>query len=87
MKAESGTDTESFKIDIGVARTDQRRPRSEPNKASEKILTPRASSQVGSSLSWLICGGRWWVAGWVAVAGKGGFGWLAVVVPIFGGFQ
>ena len=86
MEVESGTDTESFKIDAGVARTDQRRPRFEPDEASEKILTPRASSQVGGSLSWLICGGRWWVAGWVAVASRGGFGWLAMVVLIFGGF-
>ncbi len=30
----------------------------------------------------LICGGRWWVAGWVAVSGRGGFQWLAVVLGV-----
>jgi hypothetical protein len=34
----------------------------------------------------LICVGWWWVAGWeagwVAVAGKGGFRWLAVILGV-----
>uniref|UniRef100_A0A2N9F219 Transmembrane protein n=1 Tax=Fagus sylvatica TaxID=28930 RepID=A0A2N9F219_FAGSY len=81
VEAESGTDTESFKIDAGAACTDRRRPRSGPDEAGENILTPIVLFLC--SLSLLICGGRWWVAGWVAVAGRGefqgGFGWLAVV--------
>uniref|UniRef100_A0A2N9EQH8 Uncharacterized protein n=1 Tax=Fagus sylvatica TaxID=28930 RepID=A0A2N9EQH8_FAGSY len=82
VEAESGTDTESFKIDAGAARTDRRRPRSRPDEAGENILTLIGFLFL-CSLSWLICGGRWWVAGWVsgwvAVAGRGGFGWLEVV--------
>ena len=82
-----GTNTESFKIDTGAARTDWHRPRSGPDEAGENIQTPIGFLFL-CSLSWLICGGRWWVAGWVlgwvAVASRsgfrGGFGWLAVVL-------
>jgi hypothetical protein len=72
VEAESSTNTESFKINVGAARTDRRYPRSGPNEAGEKILTP-IDFLFLCSLSWLICGGRWWVAGWFWVAG-GGFG-------------
>ena len=37
VEAESGTNTESFKIDAGAARTDRRRPRSGPDEAGENI--------------------------------------------------
>ena len=68
VEAKSGTDTESFKIDAGVARTDRRYPKSGPDEAGENILT-RIGFLFLCSLS---CGGRWWVVGWVS-------GWVAVV--------
>ena len=65
VEAESGTNTESFKIDAGAARIDRRCPRSGPDEAGENILTPIGFLFLCS----LSCGGRWWVVGWVAVVG------------------
>uniref|UniRef100_A0A2N9H2V9 Transmembrane protein n=1 Tax=Fagus sylvatica TaxID=28930 RepID=A0A2N9H2V9_FAGSY len=87
VEAESGTNTESFKIDAGAARTDRRHPRSGPDEAGENILTPIGFLFL-CSLSWLICGGRWWVAGWVWVSGGGfGVGLIEWVVVGCGGFD